>query len=88
MQDSKQSELIGRLYICWDQIRDYPNNSARLDLKRMHLTATQQFIECDKELVECRRIGKFTSKYVSLQATFESTITCLEQYITFAMLMS
>lgn len=60
----------------------------RNDLKRMWTHAREIWAEIDKEMVVCRRLGKETSKKKELNQKLEESLTTLEQYLTWAKLLS
>ncbi len=88
MNDEKQSELTARLSVVWTQIIRGTGGNCAIDLKRMYGNAVNLSNECNKEWVECRRLRKITSKYLSLQKDLELALTNLEHYVTLASLMS
>ncbi len=88
MNDEKQSELTARLSAVWAQILRGCSGRQSIDLRRMYGNAVNLSNECNKEWVECRRLRKITSKYLSLQKDLELALTNLEHYVTLASLMS
>lgn len=60
----------------------------RLDLKRMYNAVDRFNAELSKEAINCRRSGKITPKYNDLLTKFDESLTLLEQYLMFAILVS
>lgn len=58
----------------------------RKDLLKMWHTVQDAYIAMDKEMVECRRTRRITSKYKDLEAKFQTLIPSLEKRITLALL--
>lgn len=59
----------------------------REDMRRLWRPSRNIWNELDKELVECRRIRKVTSKYTDLELDLLTRIEVMEKYITFATLL-
>ena len=60
----------------------------RNDLKRMWKHAREIWSEIDMEMVVCRRLGKETTKKKELTEKLEESLTAVEQYLTWAKLLS
>lgn len=58
------------------------------DLQKIYLNLVNKMTDLDKELVECRRLHRITSKYQTLQIEFEHMLDFAEQQLTFAGLIS
>lgn len=59
----------------------------RRDLLRMHNTCETTYTEMDREMVECRRKRRPTSRYTELESKLTSMISTLEKRITWANLL-
>jgi hypothetical protein len=59
----------------------------RDDLRRMWRQAREIWTQMDRELVNCRRIGKLTPRYLSLQTEFLESLSTVEQYIAWGTLL-
>lgn len=80
-------ELYQRATDCAEQIKSINNRQARRDLLRMLSTVDSALNALDSESVECRRLGRVTSHYKSLQDQAEELVSNLEKHLTLARLM-
>jgi hypothetical protein len=64
------------------------NPGMREDMRRLWRPARAIWNELDKELVECRRLHKPTVRYRELEQDLETRLDIMEQYITFATLLT
>jgi len=60
----------------------------REDMRRLWRPARSLWNELDKELVECRRLNKHTVRYQEIAQDLLNRIELMEQYITFATLLT
>ncbi len=60
----------------------------REDMRRLWRPARALWDKLDQELVECRRNNKPTSKYTEIETDLRTRLDLMEQYITFATLLS
>ena len=81
------STLKQRLDTVFFQIIDIPPGM-REDMRRLWRPARELWNELDKELVECRRINKHTIKYKELEQDLLTRLDIMEQYLTFATLLT
>jgi hypothetical protein len=81
------STLKHRLDTIFFQIIDIPPNM-REDMRRLWRPSRALWDELDKELVECRRLNKPTARYQDLEKDLETRLDLMEQYITFATLLT
>lgn len=58
------------------------------DLKKIWKNCSQIWTEMSKEEIECRRLNKSTIRFKELEANLEEGLQLLEQYLTFATLLS
>ncbi len=58
------------------------------DLQKIYVNLANKATDLDKELVECRRLRRITSKYQVLQNEFEVMLEFAEQQLTFASLLA
>lgn len=57
------------------------------DLHKIYINLVDKAVELDKELVNCRRLQKFTSHYQTLEKELENMLDFAEQQLTFASLL-
>ena len=81
------STLKHRLDTIFFQIIQLPPGM-REDMRRFWRPARSLWDELDKELVECRRLHKPTVKYQDIEQDLRNRLDTMEQYITFATLLS
>jgi hypothetical protein len=81
------STLKHRLDVIFFQIIEIAPNM-REDMRRLWLPARALWDELDKELVECRRHNKPTVRYQEIEQDLRDRLDTMEQYITFATLLS
>jgi hypothetical protein len=81
------SELKHRLDTSFFQIIEVRLPS-RGDIMQIWRTARNQFDLMDRELVQCRRVNKFTPKYKELEKHLLESLDTIEQYLTFATLLT
>jgi hypothetical protein len=79
--------LKHRLDTVFFQIVEMPPGM-REDMRRLWRPARALWNELDKELVECRRYDKPTVKYKEIEQDLQNRLDIMEQYITFAMLLT
>ena len=65
----------------------WTNWLVKRDLNKMLKTVKAEFIELDKELVNCRRNRKYTSTYSSIEESCETMLNTLERRVTWARLL-
>lgn len=58
------------------------------DLQKIYVNLANKATDLDKELVECRRLRRITSKYQVLQDEFEVMLEFAEQQLTFVSLLA
>ena len=58
------------------------------ELYRMHWNIRQMYEELDRESVECRRLGKETTKYLEHYTKLSDSLDLLDQLIMTAIMMS
>ena len=81
------STLKHRLDVIFFQIIEIVPNM-REDMRRLWRPARALWDELDKELVECRRHNKPTVRYHEIEQDLLNRIELMEQYITFATLLT
>lgn len=81
------SSLKHRLDTIFFQIIHLPPDM-REDMRRLWRPARALWNELDKELVECRRYDKPTVRYREIETDLLTRIELMEQYITFATLLT
>ena len=59
-----------------------------MDLKKIWKNCSEIWKEMSQEDVTCRRVGKKTPHYLELEARLLDGLDLLEQYLTFATLLS
>ena len=79
--------LKHRLDVAFFQIVDLGPNQ-REDMRRLWRPARALWDELDRELVECRRAKKYTIKYKELEQQLVDALENIEQYLTFATLLT
>ena len=87
MSMDHNSELKKRLDTTFFQIVELriPN---RGDIMKIWRTAKNLYSEMDKELVQCRRANKLSPKYQELETNLIESLDTIEQYLTFATLLT
>jgi len=80
-------ELYNRLDRAVEQVNAVKSKVAKRDLIKMIRAIDTALTQADKELVECRRMHKETSRYRELIQNATELINNLEKYITFAALI-
>lgn len=86
MDDYSTTQYRARLWELESQIlRSQP--SSRPDLKRLHAYCDRLVNEMSIELVNCRRLHKFTPKFQELEQKFNDSVDHLDQMIFFATLI-
>lgn len=58
------------------------------DLKKFWKNCSRIWADMSKEEVECRRLNRSTIHYKELEAELKTALELLEQYLTFATLLS
>jgi hypothetical protein len=58
------------------------------ELYRMHWNIRLMYEELDRESVECRRLGKETTKYLEHYTKLSDSLDLLDQFIMTAIMMS
>lgn len=87
MDDFSHRNLKYRIDQMYFQVIDlHPNK--RGDLMRMWKHAREIWGNLDKEMVNCRRLGKATAHYAGLESALNESLTTLEQYIMWASLLN
>ena len=81
------STLKHRLDVIFFQIIEIVPNM-REDMRRLWRPARALWDELDKELVECRRHNKPTVRYQEIEQDLQARLELMEQYITFATLLT
>lgn len=80
-------ELKKRLDTIFFQIIEIPPNM-REDMRRLWRPARALWDELDREFVVCRKLNKPTPKYLEIEQDLTTRIETMEQYITFATLLT
>jgi hypothetical protein len=81
------STLKPRLDNVFFQIINLPSDM-REDMRRLWRPARALWDELDKELVKCRRHNKPTIRYQEIEQDLQIRLDIMEQYITFATLLT
>ncbi len=81
------SELIARQDAAFRKITALPSQY-KTDLMRLDTNAYDIRTEISKELIACRRKGRPSLKYNELVNKLAEVIDLMEQYLTFASLLS
>jgi hypothetical protein len=81
------STLKHRLDVIFFQIIEIAP-AMREDMRRLWRPARAVWDELDRELVECRRHNKPTVRYRELEQDLQNRLELMEQYITFATLLT
>ncbi len=81
-------ELQTRLSKITIQIPQVKNRQARRELTMMLRSANAAMRNIDKELVECRRLHRLTSKYQDLVQEADKVLNFVEQHLVFAVLLN
>jgi hypothetical protein len=84
---NKSINLVNRMRLFKLNISNH-QGQALADLQKIYINLANKATDLDKELVECRRLRKITSKYQVLQDEFEVMIEFAEQQLTFASLLA
>ena len=87
MSMDHNSELKKRLDTIFFQIIEIPPNM-REDMRRIWRPARAVWDNMDRELVECRKYNKPSPKYQELEQDLLNRIETMEQYVTFATLLT
>jgi hypothetical protein len=80
---SYSNQLSALLKMC----SDTADMRARSTLFKFYKNCRDIYTEMDKEMVNCRRVGRVTLKYTELQAKYKEAITTFEQWTVMATLM-
>lgn len=56
------------------------------DLRRMYDVAENLYQVLDRELVECRRLGRYTSQYRNMERRLEDQLNTVGKWTTLALL--
>jgi uncharacterized protein YcaQ len=81
-------ELKHRLDTAFFRIIELTQGEQRRDLQHMWRHARSMFDLMDQELVQCRRIQKYTTQYKDFEKRVEESLDTIEQYLTFATLLT
>jgi len=84
---NKSIELTGRMLL-FKQNTGHYRGKILSDLQKIFLNLSKKATDLDKELIECRRLRRITSKYQTLQTEFEQLLDFAEQQLTFASLLA
>ena len=84
---NKSINLVNRMRLFKLNISNH-QGQVLADLQKIYINLANKATDLDKELVECRRLRKITSKYQVLQDEFEAMIEFAEQQLTFASLLA
>lgn len=84
---NKSINLVNRMRLFKLNISNH-QGQVLADLQKIYINLANKATDLDKELVECRRLRKITSKYQVLQDEFEVMIEFAEQQLTFASLLA
>ena len=84
---NKSINLVNRMRLFKLNISNH-QGQVLADLQKIYINLANKANDLDKELVECRRLRKITSKYQVLQDEFEVMIEFAEQQLTFASLLA
>lgn len=76
-----------RIDRAYTQIATVKNKQARRDLMIMLRASETAYTRLDQESVECRRLGRLTSRYNELFQNCQELVNNLEKNITFASLL-
>ena len=79
--------LSQRIDQAYTQIAAVKSKLARRDLMIMLRAAETAYTRLDQESVECRRLGRLTSRYTELLQNCQELVDNLERNITFASLL-
>ena len=60
---------------------------AKSKMWKFYRNVSRAWIELDKEYVNCRRIGRFSATYTTLEKEYYECITVFDQWILMAALM-
>jgi hemerythrin superfamily protein len=82
------SELKHRLDTAFFRIIELTQGEQRKDLQHMWRHARNMFDLMDQELVQCRRVQKYTTKYRDFEKQALEALDTIEQYLTFATLLT
>ncbi len=80
----RNSSYIIELDQLADHVSSMDNMLARRDLGRMLNAARNIATDMDRELVECRRLNRYTSKYVQLESKLEEQLRTISKWLTWA----
>lgn len=89
MQHSPRvQELSQQQLVYYERVSAIDHNYPliRKDLERMLGVATSTWTELDKELVICRRLGRYTAAYQSLEDRLEDQVKSTGKWLTLALL--
>jgi hypothetical protein len=81
-------ELKHRLDTAFFRIIELTYGEQRKDLQHMWRHARNMFDLMDQELVQCRRVQKYTTQYKDIEKRVIETLDTVEQYLTFATLLT
>lgn len=84
---NKSIELTNRLVRFKLDIHQFRGTILK-DLQKIYINLTDKARDLDRELVECRRNKRITSKYQILLEEFEQLLDFAEQQVTFAGLIN
>lgn len=58
------------------------------DLSRLLATASALYVELDRELVNCRRQGRYTGEYLKLEEQLREQLRVVSKWLTWALLLA
>lgn len=80
--------LKHRLDVSFFQIIGLPTGEMRQDMHHMWRHAKNLWNLMDQEMVQCRRVNKHTVKYQDFERQLADALENIEQYLTFATLLT
>lgn len=84
--DEIYTDLINRMYKCNDDIVKFDQGKIKVELIWMYTTVIRMATQVGKELVDCRRLNRFTDRFQIKLKEFQEVVENLEYYITIAYL--
>jgi hypothetical protein len=87
METTLLEQTIERYEVLYPKIRAIKNHRTQMDLLKFAKTCATLRAEISKELVECRRRHHPSVKYQELLDKLSQSVSTLEEYTTFALLL-
>lgn len=88
MQDISHSDEFHKLF--WEierAIQAVSNTAYSADLRKLYAAASNTYRDLDIELINCRRLHRYTAKYRELEERCQTELRMVSKYAMQALLM-